>query len=219
MAKHGDDRDLAFAQAVGSPSVELFHSQGDGHVAVLRHHGLTDGMAVYDLGCGCGRTAQALQRSGWTGKYIGHDIVPGFIDELRAKCPGYEAHVHRRPSLLAGDETLDLIFHWSVFTHLPPEECYLYLRDSFRALKPGGRIVFSFLELTDPAHWVVFDNRVDRTAREASLPLMDTFLHRDWIVLWAERLGFTRPDFTDGSDETHHAPFWQALATMTKPAG
>ena len=183
LAKHGNDRDLAFAQAVGSPSVKLFRSQGDGHVAVLRHYGLTDGMTVYDLGCGCGRTAQALQRSGWNGRYIGHDIVPGFITELRAKCPGYEAYVHSRPSLLTKDGSLDLIFHWSVFTHLPPEECYLYLQDSFRALKPGGRIVFSFLELTDPAHWVVFDNRVDRTAREASLPLMDTFLHRDWIVL------------------------------------
>ena len=61
-------RDLAFALAVGSLTVDLFQQQGDGHVQVLKAHGLADGMAIFDLGCGCGRTAQALQRSGWRGR-------------------------------------------------------------------------------------------------------------------------------------------------------
>ncbi|MFL6841231.1 MAG: SAM-dependent methyltransferase, partial [Sphingomicrobium sp.] len=49
---HRGNRDLAFAQAIGSDSVSDFIQQGDGHVAVLRHHGLQDRMSIYDLGCG-----------------------------------------------------------------------------------------------------------------------------------------------------------------------
>lgn len=205
------------AQAIGSETIELFQQQGDGHVAVLRHHGLADGMAVYDLGCRSGRTAQALQRSGWSGHYTGTDVVRSLVDNVKATCPGYDAFVHRRLDILAADETLDMIFHWSVFTHLFPEECYLYLQVSFRALKPGGRVVFSFLDLNDRAHWRVFDTRVHAFRRGHALPHLDTFLHRDWIAAWAERLGFADVRFTAGSDASDHPPFWQSLVTMVKP--
>jgi SAM-dependent methyltransferase len=212
------DRALAFAEAVGSLSVELFREQGDAHVMVLRHYGLADGMAVYDLGCGCGRTAQALQRSGWHGRYTGADIVAPFIDELKTTCPGYEAWVHNKPTLRADDATLDLVFHWSVFTHLSPEECFLYLKDSFRALKPGGKTVFSFLEAHEPLHQRVFATRVQGLERGSPDPILDTYLHKDWIVHWAAQLGFNPPVFTHGEDATHHPPFWQTLAAMEKPA-
>ena len=218
LRQHRGDRDLAFAQAIGADNVDDFVRQGDGHVAVLRHHGLEDGMSVYDLGCGCGRTAQALKRSGWQGRYTGADIVDGLIAELRRKCPGYDAHVHREPTLIADDASLDLVFHWSVFTHISPEECFLYLEDTFRALKPGGKLVFSFLEFEDPLHWSIFDNRLGRLRRKRRLPLLDTYLHRDWIRLWAEKIGFSAPEFTDGQAKSEHPPMWQTIAAVMKPA-
>ena len=84
-------------------------------------------------------------------------------------------------------------------------------------MKPGGRLVFSFIEITEPLHRIVFDNRVDSIANGRELALLDTFLHRDWIACWADRIGFTPPQFTDGDDATSHPPFWQTLAAMTKP--
>ncbi|MBZ9647035.1 class I SAM-dependent methyltransferase [Sphingobium sp. 3R8] len=211
------DRELAFAEAIGATSMELFREQGDGHVRVLKHHGLADGMAVFDLGCGCGRTAQALQRNGWSGTYTGTDVVDGLIGELREKCPTYEAYVHRQPTIRAASGTIDMLYHWSVFTHLSVEECFLYMEDSFRALKPGGKLIFSFLEINEPLHGVVFDNRVETLRRGNQNPLLDTFLHRDWITLWAKRIGFTSPRFTDGDDDTQHGAFWQTLVAMEKP--
>jgi ubiquinone/menaquinone biosynthesis C-methylase UbiE len=213
---HGSDRDLAFADAIGSISVDLFRMQGDTHVAVLLHHGLQSGMTVFDLGCGCGRTAQALQRSGWKGRYIGTDIIPAFIEELKAKCPGFEGYVNIGPTIRAQDESLDMLYHWSVFTHVPPEECFLYMQESYRALKPGGKMIFSFLEFANPEHWPNFMTRVRRIEKGKPLNLLDTFLHRDWIALWAEQIGFTQVAFTDGSDATNHPPFWQTLVAMTK---
>lgn len=217
LKEHKGNPDLAFAWAVGSVSLELFREQGDAHVRVLQHHGLADGMSIYDLGCGCGRTAQALQRGGWNGSYTGVDIISPFIDELKSKCPGYAAYVHYEPTVRAEDTSLDLVFHWSVFTHLSPEECFLYLKDTFRALKPGGKTVFSFLEVGEPLHQRVFDSRVRGLEIGSPAPILDTYLHRDWITLWAEQLGFTPPAFTHGDDATHHPPFWQTLAAMEKP--
>ena len=218
LRAYPNDRDLAFAEAIGSESVESFNRQGDGHVAVLKHHGLKNGMSIYDLGCGCGRTAQALQRDGWNGKYTGADVVHGFVSELRRKCPGFEARVHRRSTIVADDASLDMIFHWSVFTHISIEECFLYFEDSFRALKPGGKLVFSFLELSDPEHYAVFDSRLARLRRGTSLRLVDTFLHRDWIALWADRIGFEAAQFTEGQDNSRHPEMWQTIAAMVKPS-
>lgn len=215
---HSEDRELAFANAVGSETVRWFRKQGKAQVAVLRFHGLQDGMTIYDLGCGCGRTAQALRKDGWRGRYIGADIVEGFISELKRRCPGYEAHVHREPTIVAADESLDMLFHWSVFTHIAPEECFLYLEDSYRALKPGGRLVFSFLEMTDDNHWTIFESRVERSRQRRKLNLLDTFLSRDWIERWARKIGFEQPNFIDGQSTEHHPKMWQTVAAMRKPA-
>ena len=217
LKKHRGDRDLAFAEAIGAATLDTFRAQGDGHFEVLLRYGLADGMAIFDLGCGCGRTAQALVRSGWRGDYSGTDVVGRFVTELKRKCPGYKAFVHSEPSIRAEDHSLDMVFHWSVFTHVPVEECYLSIEDTFRALKPGGCLVFSFLELTDHAHHKLFFDRVARVRRGRDPILMDTFLHRDWIAEFARIVGFATPEFTDGSDGTRHAPFWQTLAAMRKP--
>ncbi len=215
---HPDDRDLAFAAAIGSESVRWFKKQGKAQVAVLNHHGLGDGMTVYDLGCGSGRTADALKRSGWRGRYIGADIVREFVAELKRRCPTYEAVVHRKPSIAADDSSLDVVFHWSVFTHISPEECFLYLQDSFRALKPGGKTIFSFLEFAEPEHHSIFRSRVERLRKDKKLQLLDTFLHRDWIAVWASKIGFEVPSFTSGLDTQDHPRMWQTVAALTKPS-
>ncbi len=215
--QHRGNYDMAMVASIGALSQSEFDRQGDGHVAVLRHHGLQDGMSIYDLGCGSGRTAMALQRSGWQGHYKGADIVKPLVDYLKSKCPGYDAVVHRQLTIAAPDESLDMVFHWSVFTHLYPEECFLYMEDTFRALRPGGRLVFSFLELEDTKHHGVFDSRIGRFRKCGWSDTLDVFLHRDWITYWAQRIGFEDASFTDGTDGTHHPEFWQALAAMTKP--
>lgn len=211
------DRSLALATAIGSPTMEGFVKQGDAQVAVLRAHGLADGMAVYDLGCGCGRTAQALQRAGWQGSYTGADVVPELLEELAAKCPGYDAKLNYKRTILAPNDSLDLVFHWSVFTHLFPSESYLYMVDTWRALKPGGKLVFSFLEHEEPEHTKVWRDNVAQLRDGVAAEQLDTFLHRDWIRKFAQDAGFAEPLFTDGMDERMHPQFWQAIATLEKP--
>lgn len=215
---HKGDHEMAMIASIGSLSRDDFARQGDGQVDVLRHHGLKDGMFIYDLGCGSGRTAIALQRSGWQGRYKGADIVHPLVEHLRSKCPGYEAIVHRHLTIDAPDSSVDMLFHWSVFTHLYPEECYLYMADAFRALKPGGKLVFSFLELEDIRHHDIFRARIKNFRRMGWSPTLDAFLHRDWISFWCRDIGFEDIAFTGGAEHEHHPPFWQSLVAMTKPA-
>lgn len=215
--KYPGDDERAMMATIGAATKADFEQQGDHQVAVLRHHGLRDGMAIYDLGCGCGRTAIALQRAGWTGHYRGADVIKGLTDYLSSECPGYEAFVHRELSIVAADGSQDMIFHWSVFTHLYPEQCYIYLADIFRALKPGGKLVFSFLEFEDPRHHDVFRTQVLRFRKRGWSGTLDTFLHRDWLRFWAQDLGFTDVEFRDGSDASEHPALWQSLVAMRKP--
>ncbi len=213
-----DNPALALAQAIGAPTMEDFMSIGDGHVAVLRHRGLLDGMTVYDLGCGCGRTAQALVRHGWQGHYTGADVVQELIDELARQCPGYDVLLNVTPRIVAPDASLDMVFHWSVFTHFYPGESYLYTADAFRALKPGGKMIFSFLELEDVEHDRVWNANLDHLRAANRAEHLDAFLHRDWIRRFVRDAGFAEPRFTDGQDGRDHPPFWQSLAVLEKPA-
>lgn len=217
LRENPEDRTLALAKSIGAEDMPNFHRQGDGHVAVLKHHGLADGMSVYDLGAGCGRTAQALQRSGWKGEYMGADVVPELLEELERQCPGYETVIKLDQSIAAPSRSLDMICAWSVFTHLHPPEIYLFIRDAHRALKPGGKLLFSFLEMEEPAHdrvWQAVQGHV-----QAAIPAeqLDTFLHRDWIARYARDARFEAPLFTDGMDNSNHPELWQALAVLRKP--
>lgn len=211
-------REEAMIKAIGAPDARGYATFGDVQVQVLRAHGLINGMSIYDLGCGSGRTAQALQRNGWEGSYMGHDVVPELVDHLIRTCPGFSARTHLGLSLLAEDSSLDMVYHWSVFTHLLPEECYVYLKDTHRSLKPGGTLLFSFLELEDQRHDRLFHERASSFERHDVIPLLDTFLHRDWIRAWASELAFSPPKFTAGKDATHHPAFWQSLVRMTRVA-
>ena len=174
-------------------------------------------MAIYDLGCGSGRTAQALQREGWEGTYMGHDIIEELVSYLHRCCPGMNAFTHQSLSLLAEDASLDLVYHWSVFTHLLPEECYVYLKDIHRSLKPGGKLIFSFLELSDPSHNNIFLHGVTLSEnQELDIPHLNAFLHRDWINQWAGEIGFSQPVFTNGWDDANHPAFGQSLVSLAK---
>ena len=210
--------DVAVAAAVGSPTLESFRATGDVHVSVLRSVGLKDGMTIYDLGCGSGRTAQALMRAGWQGLYLGHDINEDLVRYLNRTCGDFRAQHHEELSLLADSETVDIVFHWSVFTHLYLEESWLYLLDTMRVLKPGGYSVFSFLEIEDADHFhKVFLSRVDAFRTNSALNHLDTFMGRSQISVLASRAGLDLIRFEDGTDSSLHPGMWQSLCVLQKP--
>ena len=63
---------------------------------------------------------------------------------------------HRVPdSGFAGfaDESFDKAYSVAVFCHLNKEDVFLYLRDLYRVLRPGGAAYFEMWNLANPVTW------------------------------------------------------------------
>nr|WP_307727767.1 methyltransferase domain-containing protein [Massilia sp. TS11] len=219
IEQYPHDYPLAMARAVGSLSLAGYHEAGDHQIAVLKLAGLQNGQAVYDLACGSGRTAAALQRHGWTGNYRGADLVKELVDYARVQCPTFDFFVHRDYSLRAPDASLDMVYAWSLFTHLQLEEIYLYAQDAHRVLKPGGIFAFSVLTLDAAAHRDLLITRANAFKSGAPMPHLDFFVSRSMIeILMTDMLGFTLQDWIDADDPraTGSVGFGQAVAIYRK---
>jgi ubiquinone/menaquinone biosynthesis C-methylase UbiE len=205
--------DEGMSLAVGGSYEQIGRLQAE----LLVHFGLKDGMRLADIGCGSGRTANALGQRVKI-EYDGFDIVQSLLDYAASKSPpNYRYFLNRDVKLPAADESYDMICAFSLFTHLLHEETFIYLRDMLRTLKPGGTLVFSFLEFAMPAHWPIFEATV-KTAENSTQPHLNMFIERNVISLIAEKLGYIDVAFTDGHKVlVPSGPLGQSIATMRKP--
>ena len=93
-----------------------------------------------------------------------------------------------------------MVCFFSVLTHLLHEQSFWYLEEAKRVLKPGGKVVVSFLEFSEVGHWSVFLDTL-RHAKEAHVvdPL-NVFIERSAFHVWAEHLGLEVEDVRGGND-------------------
>ncbi len=176
-------------------------------LGISAYAGLRNGMFVLDLGCGSGRAAKAFSER-FTINYLGLDVVQDLLDYASSVCPSHFQFVlNRSLTLPAADSSVDMVVGFSIFTHLLHEETYLYLEEIHRTLKPGGVLVFSFLEFHMPSHWTVFAATVE-SQRNSTTPHLNMFMERNQIEAWARHLGYRVHEFLDGDRPT---PLSEAL--------
>ena len=103
---------------------------------------LEPGMEVLDLACGHGRIANRLAERGV--RVTGLDATPLFLEQARADAAARGVQVEyvegdmRR---LPWSERFDRIVNWfTSFGYFDDDENRLVLRESHRALKPGGQL-------------------------------------------------------------------------------
>lgn len=216
----------ARSEAVGGN----FDAMGALEKNLLVHFGLKPEHALIDIGCGSGRLARKLASYLVSGTYTGIDVVPELIECARSEAPpSWDFIVIDDISALQPvAEMADFICFFSVFTHLLPEESYAYLEMARKALRPGGRIVFSFLEYD--CHWRIFEQSVQAVEESRPLAHLNTFFSRDMIRIWCARLGLEIVEirggdekavplaepvtFDDGSVSSGFASFGQSFAVL-----
>ena len=165
----------------------------------LVFHGLKPTDYLIDVGCGSGRLAKPLSEY-LTGKYLGIDVVPGLVAYARTIVlrPEWRFEVAEGLKIPEADRKADMVCFFSVLTHLLHEESFVYLREAKRVLKPGGKIVFSFLDFRVAGHWDSFEANLQDIGVGAQP--MNVFISPDMLREWSKRLDLEIEVIHDGDE-------------------
>lgn len=101
--------------------------------------------AILDFGCGCGRVARHWSAEGPPQVY-GCDYNPDLVEWCAANLPaGRFARNELAPPTSYEDESFDLIYALSVFSHLDEPLQRGWLEEFRRLLRPGGFLLLTVL--------------------------------------------------------------------------
>jgi ubiquinone/menaquinone biosynthesis C-methylase UbiE len=188
--------DKAAELAVGGD----FDAVGKLEFALLRSLGLKPNHTVVDVGCGSGRLAIHLAK--WlSGQYYGSDILEPLLGHAKSLCERPDWHFTRTDgeTIPVPDGAADYVCFFSVLTHINHEDSWRYILEAKRVLKPGGKIVCSFLEFKIRGCWAIFREDVkDRSPNK----VLNQFLSRDALEAFAYNAGLRILSFFDG-DKPH----------------
>jgi SAM-dependent methyltransferase len=113
-----------------------------------------EGRRILDFGCGAGRTLRHFLEEARSAEFYGCDIDGPSIDWLgeHFSPPFHVFQTSERPSLPQTDGFFDLVYAFSVFTHLS-DAWAGWLLELHRVLKPDGLLFATFL---GRPHWREF---------------------------------------------------------------
>jgi len=175
----------AMSRSVGGD----YEGMGRAQSQVLCDEGLRDTDMIIDVGCGSGRTAFALSRIPSL-RYFGIDVVPELIEHAKAKAarPDWRFEVVEGLAIPAPDHSADMVVFFSVVTHLTWNESQRYLDDALRVLKPNGKLLFSYLEKSNPRHMKAVGSLFERTYHLfRGHGVKNVTLSEDQIRRWADQ--------------------------------
>src|SRR2546430_3058492 len=134
-------------RTAGTADAILFESLGFTDFLTLRRalhdyfeRDYPDYTAILDWGCGCARVARFVSEFA-PGKLTGVDIDPDNIQWCKNNLPDAEfVRINLDPPTPFADESFDLVYGISVFSHLSQADQDRWLAELHRLTKPGGAV-------------------------------------------------------------------------------
>jgi SAM-dependent methyltransferase len=141
---------LAF-DAYSAPDWEFYKSSGEVSAkfianAANQYFNSTHPLkSIYEWGCGPGRVIRHLSDIlGNSVGVFGSDYNLETINWCKKSFPGINFFPNDlNPPLSKPDNTFDLVYSISVFTHLSEESCLKWADELFRVIKPGGILMIT----------------------------------------------------------------------------
>ncbi len=129
---------------------------------IQQGNGLSRNTQVMDFGCAWGRIIRYWLRDLPAKNLHGFDIEDRFLSiaKQHVRGPNYTLS-QARPPLPAPDSSFDVIYAFSVFSHLPRDVADAWIEEFARVLKPGG---IACLTTRPRAHIEFAGSDVDKTA-------------------------------------------------------
>jgi SAM-dependent methyltransferase len=180
--------------------------------------------AVLEIGCGVGRLLRPLAKR--AGRVIGMDIAATMVTEgrrLLADLPHVEFHVTRGRFETITAASLDLVYSFAVFQHIPSKRVIAaYIAEAARTLKGGGVLKIQvdgrrrpFWRGTDTWLGIWFTPREIRRVLEAhGFELVDTWGEATQYY-WLTAIRRTEPGRPVTALIQAHRPAWNTAALTT----
>ena len=187
-----------------------------------------EGGLLIDVGCGPGRLARYLKDRPAL-RYLGTDVVGELLEVARAECgrPDWRFEEVTGFAIPAEAASADVVTFFGVFTNMLPEQSFLLVREAARVLRPGGRILASYLDIS--GHRGHFLDLVEHQTQRID-PLV--FLDQNFLDLFAAANGlrvrrYLKPEesrieaargsrLLDGREISGPVALGHALAVMEK---
>jgi SAM-dependent methyltransferase len=135
---------------------------------------LGEAQSVLDFGCGCGRVTRYFKD--FSGDVAGSDVSEPAVAWCRENLPFGRFEVNGlAPPLVFADESFDLVYALSVFTHLTADLQPAWRDELRRILRPGGRLLVT-------THGRSYVPRLDADERRS-------FENGELVVRWGEVAG------------------------------
>ncbi len=186
---------------------------------------------ILDIGVGCGRWAHWLRDYNFRGRrfkgtYVGIDIDPEQIAWCQANFDAERFRFHHSTDASTSynqagakadyrvpetENLFDLVFSNSLLTHVLEGQLEVYVRESYRLLKPGGTMMHSHFNLDHPPATYGTRHTFRHTIGNAHVesmaqPEAAVAYRTDYLFRVCREAGFTSCDIVYMPDGSQHQP-------------
>jgi len=174
-------------------------------LSVLVDVGLKPENKLFDLGCGTGRLSIRAIEYLDESNYFGSDISMTMLmhaRQLTSRIKKSPTFIHQTQPIFDKLPVFDFICAFSVFTHMEPEDTFLYLKSALDISNQRTKFVLSVIPLKSKLGAHIFTNSASMTLQERWLGVRNVPTSPDFFEEIARMAGWRLIASYDGESET-----------------